>query len=569
MKKMTKREVIKNIAIVFLVIMLILTFFSNTIMNRSLPEVSTQYVTSGTITTQVRGEGIVKADDPYSVIIDETRKIQSVLVKEGDKIEAGDVIVKLEGEEGTELTTAKNDLSILQSEFDIAMLDSGLTNSQIEEIKSGVTITTGNILVALEQKDAEIASAQKTVDDYDKQIKDIEKKLALTEYSSLDDSSEKAAVAAAQAEYDDAVGILGKFDEFNSKCSDYVSADNSFKLWEEKYLNADPLSADYAAIEASYTEALTAKNEAEHEKNMAYLSVPTDISYEQAKENVNGKKATLDAANKALSDKKASFDGQDDVLNRQKIELEQAKAPYDAKLKQLQDERTKYFDTEKSKIDIEKKYQAILKQEATIKDLEAKAAGKEIVSPMTGTVMNVNLAAGESTAPGEAVATILPEGKGYTLSYSVTDKQARSINIGDPVTVVNSWFYYDVTANLVAIQPDRENKRNGKKLVFSISGESVTEGQSLTLSVGEKSAEYDFVVPVSAVKEDNQSKFILIVKTRSTPFGSRYIAERVDVEELARDDNYAAIKAPLYGYEYVITTSSKPLENGDQVKLAE
>ena len=97
-------------------------------------------------------------------------------------------------------------------------------------------------------------------------------------------------------------------------------------------MNADPLSADYAAIEASYTEALTAKNEAEHEKNMAYLSVPTDISYEQAKENVNGKKATLDAANKALSDKKASFDGQDDVLNRQKIELEQAKAPYDAKL---------------------------------------------------------------------------------------------------------------------------------------------------------------------------------------------------------------------------------------------
>ena len=40
-----RREWIKNAAIVFLVIMLILTFFSNTIMNYSLPEVATQTVT--------------------------------------------------------------------------------------------------------------------------------------------------------------------------------------------------------------------------------------------------------------------------------------------------------------------------------------------------------------------------------------------------------------------------------------------------------------------------------------------------------------------------------------------
>ena len=52
MNKPKKREVIKNIAIVFLVIMLILTFFSNTIMNRTLPEVNTQSVTSGPVTTQ-------------------------------------------------------------------------------------------------------------------------------------------------------------------------------------------------------------------------------------------------------------------------------------------------------------------------------------------------------------------------------------------------------------------------------------------------------------------------------------------------------------------------------------
>ena len=64
-----RREWIKNAAIVFLVIMLILTFFSNTIMNYSLPEVATQTVTSGSITAKIRGTGNVEAGEPYNVSI--------------------------------------------------------------------------------------------------------------------------------------------------------------------------------------------------------------------------------------------------------------------------------------------------------------------------------------------------------------------------------------------------------------------------------------------------------------------------------------------------------------------
>ena len=48
-----------------------------------------------------------------------------------------------------------------------------------------------------------------------------------------------------------------------------------------------------------------------------------------------------------------------------------------------------------------------------------------------------------------------------------------------------------------------------------------------------------------------------------------YKATRVDVEVLASDDNNTAISAPLYGYEYVITTSTKPVEAGKQVRLSE
>ena len=53
--KVKKRAWVKNAVIVFLLVLLVLTFFSNTIMNRSLPEVAAKNVAEGPITARVRG----------------------------------------------------------------------------------------------------------------------------------------------------------------------------------------------------------------------------------------------------------------------------------------------------------------------------------------------------------------------------------------------------------------------------------------------------------------------------------------------------------------------------------
>ena len=47
-KETNRKHIVKKAAVIFLVAMLILTFFSNTIMNYSLPEVATEPVTTGT-----------------------------------------------------------------------------------------------------------------------------------------------------------------------------------------------------------------------------------------------------------------------------------------------------------------------------------------------------------------------------------------------------------------------------------------------------------------------------------------------------------------------------------------
>ena len=62
--------------------------------------------------------------------------------------------------------------------------------------------------------------------------------------------------------------------------------------------------------------------------------------------------------------------------------------------------------------------------------------------------------------------------------------------------------------------------------------------------------------------------FVLVVLAKSSPLGNRYIANRVDVQVLAQDDTTAAVSGLSAG-DYVITTSSKPLEAGMQVNMVE
>ena len=111
-KKYQKRkDKIKNIAIIFLVIMLLLTFFSNTIMNYSLAEVETAYAESGTLTTKIRGDGYVEAREPVAVNCKKEREILKVLVKEGDKVKKGQAVLVLAGESSADaLKQAKTDL---------------------------------------------------------------------------------------------------------------------------------------------------------------------------------------------------------------------------------------------------------------------------------------------------------------------------------------------------------------------------------------------------------------------------------------------------------------------------
>ena len=282
----------------------------------------------------------------------------------------------------------------------------------------------------------------------------------------------------------------------------------------------------------------------------------------------NNKVNALAEANKKLTEKQNSKTNTTSSLTVQTQNWQNELDSRNAKLKAAQDFKAQLLKDISTELNLDYQLDSLKKQRDDIAKLQENAVGASIEAPISGTITSVTVKAGDEAQPDTALVTMQPEGKGFTMSFSVTNDQAKRLSVGDKADLVNSWRYSDMDITLASIKPDTTDPGQKKLLTFDITGDEVTPGQSLNVSVGQKSANYDLIVPNSAIREDSNGKFILIVESKSSPLGNRYVATRVDVEVLASDDTQSAVSGALYGYEFVITTSTQPVEAGKLVRLA-
>ena len=652
-----RREWVKNAAIIFLTIMLLLTFFSNTIMNYSLPEVATQYVQTGTITAKVRGTGKVEASDPYNVIAKESRVITSVAVKQGDIVEKDQVIYYLEESESDELTKAEQELEDLELNYMKGLFGANVTPEVITKVANGNIDSFSQLQAKVTDMQNRLEAAKKRVEECQKNVDDLTlqstkdtnnagvstkneeltKDQATTDLTEAQNRFEKdkaATIASLNAQITEVNSQIADLEKLLSNAeasagSGTTTGSTSSSSYDgqrkkaieslKKTVNVilkglskpELVDAGLTEIENAYKDVYDAiKDNKDYQTLIADYNATHMLidNIEQNAKDVNNlyannqtllskKKADLANLQKKLAEVQAitaSSDGgvQDaqnrlNQANRNILEittansqtsvawqnrladanaaLKNAQAVYDL----LKEEQTSLAADINAELDLSKTNKDIQKKKEEIERLKEKSMGSAVKAPVAGTITTVKYVAGETTQPEDVMAVIQPEGKGFTLSISVTNEQAKKVQIGDMAELQNSWYYEDARVMLSAIKPDPDNPGTNKLLVFDVSGSTIQADQSLSISVGQRSQEYELVVPNSAIREDNDGKFILTVESKSSPLGNRYIATRVGVEVLASDDNNSAISAPLYGWEYVITTSTKPVEAGKQVRLAD
>lgn len=619
-----KKDIIKNIAIVFLAIMLILTFFSNSIMNKSLPEVATQYVQQGTITDKIRGTGVVETDDPYSVMVSETRKIASVAVNEGDEVTKDQILFYLEDEDSEELTKAEQELEDLIYKYTVGALSGEMSAQAYNQATSGQVSSMGVYEAQIEAAKQRVKNAQDAVDSLTKQIAVADG--SSTGYSA-DLSQNKLALEEAQIElanakekYMDLKAIvdagdggasaanseleIAKIDLANAK-QQYENAqvpiaeeikisapeqlgvifdDNkkiknadAFYDWVDKdggKTEADKIRYDefiklyksYIEMGNTYNEKKQAAEEAKNKKK-EYDSAKSKLAAAEAEyNNAKNKVDELTTAISIITNQQAANEAgnqqlsKDLAIKKSDAELELAKAK--------EDQAQLLLDISKT-LDLTNQNSFIKEQREKVEKLKANAVGATVTAPVDGIILNVAKKAGESTSASEALATIQVGGKPMRMSISVNVEQAKKVNVGDRAEVQNAWYYSDnLSIILRKIANDPNNPGKGRLLMFEVEGD-VANGESLSISIGQRARDYEKVVPNSAIREDNRGKFIYIVEEKGTPFGNRYKAKRVDVDVLASDDTSTAISADMDSWAYVITTSNKPIEQGQQVRFSD
>ncbi len=554
-----KREWVKDAAIIFLAVLLVLTFFSNTIMNRSLPEVATAAVASGNIIAKVRGSGIVTATGKNQVKAKDMRTIRSVMVKIGQEINAGDVLFVLgEGDE-TALDTAKENLRKLQYEYQRLALEAPTYDGTYED--KNVDLAYERLLKAERERDraAEVyyrALERETGGDMvavNREIEEIERQLDYIVAQMNDAQGDYDArrqeawerVEIAQAAFDNVYYGYNSDEIIIGEDGEVVGGSSS----------DDPFDSD------EYKALVLAKDHLSSIENDSYLS-----SLQSQHQALLDRYETLNAHRDSLS--MASTAPYLDELESAESAVYEAQIEYNAAVSSRE---FAYQDFEQkvavSGVRLAEQAEAIRVQQEKIKSL-AGDEGNVITSNVSGKIDTIDCTAGDTVLKDQILCTIEVPDMGHTLSFSVTNDQAQRLRIGDTATVSNYYWGNSVTATLNNIRTDPKNPQTNKILTFDLEGE-VTTGAEMSISVGQKSASYDLIVPNSAVKSDSNGKFVLRVDVKSSPLGNRYTARRVSVEVLASDDNNSAVVADVAAGDYVITTSSAPVANGDMVRIAD
>lgn len=506
------------------------------------------------LSNETNAEKLVNARDEYYALAEkyETLKKETEFYKErldelsgisGDVSEANKLTTELETLKETERSLRKTIDRYWEDQEDALqdIIDSEKsTEDEIATAKSDLALLKAYGVRYFYHNDSANLTSDKTFNrkmqdyaeeliDLEEQIEELEDKLDVIGMPKVDDLIDYTVdydLASAQKDYDNSAEALKSIE------TEYTNAKSKY----ESLLIVD----EYTTVLDSYED---------EEKTVESLMKQYNKELESLKKQLSDASSTLTTDELA-----AKIKVQQDSIDSLEASL---------KITQATEEQS----TTSTKLNREDQKKQLEELEKQIEVYENAPETTQITAPVSGKITSVNFTAGESVTSGNTVAAIEIADSGYIVEISMAADQAKKIQVGTPCSIVNSWWYSNITASVVSIRSDASSQGKNRIITITVTGD-VTEGQSLTFSIGDKSQSYDSVLPNSAIREDNDGKFVLVVESKKTPLNVRYTVKRVDIEVLASDDTQSAVSG-LYGSEFVVTNSTSPITDGQQVRLAE
>ena len=552
----------KRFTVGFLIVMVIFTFLSRALDSVTIARVQTGYGKQGSVSYRITGEGTFEADRLSYRPLPEGMRVDTILARPGDVVQAGDTILTLQMEP---LQEKREELAVALRQAELALEQERLSGREIPRVTQEM-LALQQMEVdqrALELGRQDLADAQ---EEYDQNVDALR-----LEYDRLADRSEdeirqdaKNALKSARRVYDAA-----KLD----RDSAVKRAEREVREKQKKLdrLNAQEDPSEEAVADAE--EALAAA-----EEDLELVKEEQDILVEEAKASLRSAEEDYDDRSydtlQAQEDcKKAYEDGvkaEDEKLalaQRKVLELEEALRQSGQNLEnaRITDAGTRSEEEKNREI-------SRLRQESMELDLEQKrrslAKVEELIS-REGAVTAVSRAvvAGldlqEGGLIGAADQIRLAEGR-MLFRAQVDKEEAALLAQGQRMSLKRTGEAKELNAVVESV--DRLSEDGKCTVSASLAEGEGWLGETCSFTVVLQSGVYPMVIPIEALREDTIGYFCLAVQPEKTILGEELTAVRVNVEVLEKSSTSAAVSGPVTSVTPLVLSSNKSVSPGDRVR---
>jgi len=428
---------------VFWVIVIILTFFSKTISRHSLTTVRAEYPQIKKLTKEVVAEGNIGFKSEYTLYAPFESKILEVYVEEGEKVEKGQKLCKLD----TSLREYQEKVYSLKLEENQIQLE--FNKEKIKQLEARI-----------EEKQLEVNECK--AEKYEITVADEMEIQKLTK----------------QVEVNEAL---------------YKEGGCALKEVEEAKLALEQKQSEIKEVQAEKID-----TQRQEEKNL--LNEITEMK-EQVK--------TLEEENKKL------------MLNSKGVQLE------------------------------------------ADKDFQEQLTNDVLYAQESGVVQKIKIQKGQSIGKGEEVIQLGDCSEGYVVPLQV-DSKIDFVAVGDEVEVmIPSLQKRDIIGEIKKITL----KENQKEISVRFNEEGLQGNENVKVKFAKTSEEAYPIVSYNALQKDNAGYFVYILRKIKSPLGEDYIVTRKDVKLIDFTESYAAVNEQLQDNEMILTTSEKPIQQGERVKV--
>ena len=534
------RQRMMKAGVLLLGLMILFTIISRTAYNMSTAQVSTKKPEPQTFTPDVSARGTVTGREEIAVSAEESLRVKTVYVTEGQAVEAGQLLF----------------------EVDLQDLMEKMKEKQQELYSLDLQIQGAAESAAFSEKSRQLMLSQ-AQEDYNRTA-----------------ARENAAVDGAQAELRQAQEVYQNFIAGSSQTGAaelYSGSSNSDQAGVVQ-LYSGSSNSDQAGVVQPNSGTIKSDQEGavQPTPDQAGVVQPDSGSsnLDQPESNQPDSSQTAEELLAAVQEKQAAYDQA--VQARDESLYQAQKALDSANLGEAKD-----YSVEQSRITRGQKEEEIARLQALM-DVQGR-----VTAPSKGLVTEVGVKAGSTTSGGgDILLSDLSGGASLTVTFSEDMRKYIREGTQAVVTAENALPGQQAAAERVTIQTIADSNMSGSaaggmeagaaatqqpggsfRVTVHLSSELFSAGEPAVLKVEAQVSDYDSCVLAEALHlMSGDQYYVNVAEKRSTILGEEWVVRQVSVKLLEKNETYAAVEGISSGQE-VITESSRTLEEGSRVKV--